>query len=273
MTFEEFFKKKKIHLSALQAADAGLFSEFSAHYLQMGEKSFDHTKKYWFNKLRRLYPLPPDVKPEKIRFENQLAEQTITETLADEALPAGNPAYKRRLKVDEIEKAVKANTESLPPVAEQPTAAPTPQTPAAPLADAPKPAYKPKFKAAVKPAAVEAAPSVEESKTEKVVPLMNIEDLTPVQLTQDILPEAATGPAKPAFKPRFKPGVTKQAIVPAEETQTQEPAPEPPAKNTMPAPTEPIAPVPADAPKPAYKPRFSPKMAKPKPPEEDNTGL
>lgn len=57
MTFEEFFTKKKIDLKALKAADEPLFEEFRAHYSAMGEKSFDHSKKFWFNKLRKSYHL------------------------------------------------------------------------------------------------------------------------------------------------------------------------------------------------------------------------
>ena len=65
MTFEEFFKKKKIDLSALEAGNYTLFSEFKAHFQQMGEKSFDHSKKFWFNKLRHLFPMPLPVIEEK----------------------------------------------------------------------------------------------------------------------------------------------------------------------------------------------------------------
>ena len=47
MTFEEFFSaRKKIDLVALQKAEPSLFAEFETHFVQMGEKSFDHTKKY-----------------------------------------------------------------------------------------------------------------------------------------------------------------------------------------------------------------------------------
>ena|SRR6185312_5629656 len=83
MTFEEFFKKKRIDLAALEKAEPALFSEFKAHYEKMGEKSFDHTKKYWFNKIRRQFQLPPEVKTEKPRIENPLAEQTVTESLTE----------------------------------------------------------------------------------------------------------------------------------------------------------------------------------------------
>src|SRR3954463_8883962 len=88
MLFEEFFKKKRIDLAALQAAEGALFSEFKDHFEQMGEKSFDHTKKYWFNKLRRQFPVPLEVKTEKVHIKNPLAEQTITESLTEPGTPA-----------------------------------------------------------------------------------------------------------------------------------------------------------------------------------------
>src|SRR6201995_2400096 len=86
MTFEEFFQKKKISLAALEQGEPYLFSEFKNHFVQMGEKSFDHTKKYWFNKLRLQYPLAVEEKTEKPKIENQLAEQTITESLIEEGV-------------------------------------------------------------------------------------------------------------------------------------------------------------------------------------------
>lgn len=57
MTFEEFFLKKKIDLVELKKNESKLYEKFYSHYEQMGPKSFDHTKKFWFNKLRRKYPL------------------------------------------------------------------------------------------------------------------------------------------------------------------------------------------------------------------------
>src|ERR1700680_1402449 len=91
MTFEEFFKKKKIDLAVLEQAEPALFSEFKVQYDQMGEKSFDHTKKYWFNKLRRQFQLAPEVKTEKPHIANPLAEQTITESLSETATPTPSP--------------------------------------------------------------------------------------------------------------------------------------------------------------------------------------
>ncbi len=55
MTFEEFFVKKKIDLSSFKLAEPTLFEEFKLHYESMGAKSFDHSKKYWFNKLRKRF--------------------------------------------------------------------------------------------------------------------------------------------------------------------------------------------------------------------------
>jgi hypothetical protein len=57
ITFEEFFLKKKIDLAHLAQSNASLFAEFKSHFEQMSEKSFDYTKKYWFNDLRRKFPL------------------------------------------------------------------------------------------------------------------------------------------------------------------------------------------------------------------------
>lgn len=69
LTFEEFFIKKKIDLTILEKDDKTLYEEFKHHYGVMGEKSFDHTKKYWFNRLRKEYPL-----------ENQIEVPTSTES-------------------------------------------------------------------------------------------------------------------------------------------------------------------------------------------------
>ena len=135
MTFEEFFKKKKIDLAALEKAEPALFSEFKTHYEQMGEKSFDHTKKFWFNKLRLLYLLPPDVKTEKPVIENQLAEQTVAESLTETpASPSPKLGFVPKFKAASMPKPAvaeekKEDTE-IPPSEEREVA---------------KPAYKPRF--------------------------------------------------------------------------------------------------------------------------------
>ena len=152
MTFEEFFKRKKIDLAALEKADGGLFSEFKTHFEQMGEKSFDHTKKYWFNKLRRQYVLAPEVKTEKVHIANPLAEQTITESLSEPVAPAPPspklgfvPKFKMGNMAKPTVNAEEKKEEVIAPppvedkqIIENPPPAPTAESGA-------KPAYKPRF--------------------------------------------------------------------------------------------------------------------------------
>jgi hypothetical protein len=226
MLFEEFFKKKKINLVGLNEANAGLFAEFKDHYEQMGEKSFDHTKKYWFNKLRRQFPLPAEPKIEKFKAENQIAEQTVADTLTEptprdaapdlskpqtpvneQAMPAA-PAPKLGFKPK-----FKSATTPQPPAAEIPAGqaqneeAPTNE----PEAPAPKkPGFTPRFKAGVtaatKPEESTAPPKAEDT------------DQKPEATLEETAPTAQ--PKKPGFTPRFKAGVTA-AAKPAEENTEQ----------------------------------------------------
>jgi hypothetical protein len=184
MTFEEFFRKKRIDLVALQKGDAALFSEFKIHFEQMGEKSFDHTKKYWFNKLRHIYLLPVEAKTEKVKIDNPLAEQTITESLIDSA-PTPNLGFVPKFSAS-IPK-TDAATDGLVKVEEQ-----SEEKEIFPLAEtktAPKPGFTPRFKAANLPKSV-----VEN----KEVPLANI----PVDDASPALPNETPAP-KAAYKPRF----------------------------------------------------------------------
>jgi hypothetical protein len=143
MTFEEFFIKKRIDLPALEKAEPSLFSEFKTHFKQMGEKSFDHTKKYWFNKLRRQYHLAPEIKPEKVHIPNPLAEQTIAESLSETvaAKPAAKMGFVPKFRAASIPKPVveEEKKEEKPPISEEPaTDKPSETSPG-------KPAYKPRF--------------------------------------------------------------------------------------------------------------------------------
>ncbi len=72
MTFEEFFLKKKVDMEVLKLSNPDLYEEFRTHYAEMGGKSFDHSKKFLFNKLRHLYPLKGVTKP-----ENQAVEKPV----------------------------------------------------------------------------------------------------------------------------------------------------------------------------------------------------
>jgi hypothetical protein len=226
LTFDEFFKKKRVDLIALEKAEPALFSEFKIHYEQMGEKSFDHTKKYWFNKSRRQYPLAPEVKTEKPQIANPIAEQTITESLT-----ATVPATPSSPKVGFTPKFRAANMAK--PVVEDkkeesPAATGEPVAPPAEVAPAKPAGFVPRFK--MKPKA-----DAEESTS----PPASAETPQPIETTE----------AKPAYVPKFK----MKPKADTEESATLPPA----TTNEAPAITEPVA-----EKKPAYKPRFVPPKPK-----------
>lgn len=130
MTFEEFLIKKKIDPALLENAEPSLFSEFRNQYDQMGGKSFDHSKKFWFNKLRRSYHLAEVPKPALHSEAVPLTEQAQ----APASPPVtGTTGYTPRFKAKITSEA--AAPDIIPPEAEP----------------APKPAYKPRFKAAAPP--------------------------------------------------------------------------------------------------------------------------
>jgi hypothetical protein len=179
MTFEEFFKKKKISLQTFGEGEPALLSEFKIHFEQMGEKSFDHTKKYWFNKLRLRFPAPQEVKTEKVAIANPLAEQTITESLIESSSPSPNVGFRPKFKT--------GVTKPVEPAPEQ-------KENTEPSSPPPNIGFKPKFKAGItKPA--EPAPEQKEN-TEPAVPPPNI-----------------------GFKPKFRAGDTKTSTPPPEEKE------------------------------------------------------
>ncbi|MGE8301354.1 MAG: hypothetical protein ACN6OW_17365, partial [Sphingobacterium paramultivorum] len=203
MTFEEFFIKKKIDLKALQAADGPLFEEFKAHYSAMGEKSFDHSKKFWFNKLRKSFHLAEE--------ETVIAKPIVKQVIADIApdtsgVAATKPAgFKPRFKAPPtaVEDEVKATSkkEITDSAESTPDSIPT--------------GFKPRFKAGVTKAPDAAAStSVPEEKTD----------------------EATNSAPKPTgFKPRFKAGVTKAPDAAASTSVPEEKTDE--ATNSTPKPT------------------------------------
>jgi hypothetical protein len=227
MTFEEFFQRKKISLAALEQGEPSLFSEFKIHFEQMGEKSFDHTKKYWFNKLRLRFPTPPEAKVEKVAIENPLAEQTINETLSETPSPA-NVGFKPRFKAGATKPA--EPTSNPEPISEKPVENTEQTTPSTTLG------FKPKFKAGVTKSA-ESSTNTEPASSE-----------APIENPEQAAPKPAIG-----FKPKFKAGVTK-TTQPVPE-KTGEPKEETPAADQSAENTEA---------KPAYKPRFNMKNIKPK---------
>ncbi len=52
MSFEEFFNKKKINLALFEKEEPELLLKLKSEYEEMGAKSFDHAKKFLFNKWR-----------------------------------------------------------------------------------------------------------------------------------------------------------------------------------------------------------------------------
>ncbi|MCR8561289.1 hypothetical protein KXD93_26790 [Mucilaginibacter sp. BJC16-A38] len=222
MTFDEFFKKKRVDLVALEKAEPALFAEFKNHYEQMGEKSFDHTKKYWFNKTRRQFPLAPEVKTEKPHIANPLAEQTITESLTEQpqATPSPKVGFTPKFRAAGIAKPAIGDKKDELPTATEPAPAPPAENAVA------KPAgFVPRFK--MKP------------KTE------GDENSNP-QADIPETPAAETVAAKPAgFVPRFK-------MKPKAEVEENPPAT---------AAAAPAAPE-VTEPKSAYKPRFIPPKPK-----------
>jgi len=246
MDFEEFFKKKKIDLDALQKVEPALFSEFKTHYGAMGEKSFDHTKKYWFNKLRLQFPAPAEIKTEKVKIDNPLAEQTITESLSEQTVPAPKLGFVPKFKANipkPTEPATENKTEQeltatpapklgftpkfkaanvAKPIVEQPEETPTAEAPVTPPAP-PKLGFTPKFKAANMPKPVADQPK----------------ETTPAE------PPATPAP-KLGFTPKFK-----AANMPKPAVKTEEPAPADTVEDPALTPPE------NTEAKPAYKPRFN----------------
>jgi len=191
MTFEEFLLKKKIDPVQFKYTEQALFSEFSSHFNEMGEKSFDHSKKFWFNKLRRANPLKEEPKPATITVAvpasntnlpvntSELKEQQINKEVVEGEITNPKPAFKPRFK---------ANIST--PLQVQPTepgtAIPSEADETVTEPEKPKPAYKPRFKAAI--------PVAEETKVENKEEEISEQSIQP----------------KPAYKPRFKPAMIKK---------------------------------------------------------------
>ena len=219
MTFEEFFHKKKIDLVQLQEAEAALFFEFKSHFEVMGAKSFDHSKKFWFNKLRRLYHIVEEPRAEKTKIEiNQIASQAeplnspvpesktgftprfkAKPTVAEEVIPLGQkaqelegktsvePPFKPRFKPQVT--SLKIENDSINEVAKSEKAKSDELQEVVPSQPTFKPRYKPQL---AKPVSeVEPIKTDEEKERQKEE---NLEESKPV-----------------GFKPRFKVNITKSA--------------------------------------------------------------
>ncbi|NOK86099.1 MAG: hypothetical protein GFH27_549397n47 [Chloroflexi bacterium AL-W] len=58
MDFHDFLYRKRIHAEAFQQARSGEYDDLAALYQAVGVKSFDQQKKFIFNPLRKIFPLP-----------------------------------------------------------------------------------------------------------------------------------------------------------------------------------------------------------------------
>lgn len=221
MTFEEFFTKKKIDLKALKAADEPLFEEFKAHYSAMGEKSFDHSKKFWFNKLRKSFHLAEEeavLIKKTVQTDHVETAPTATDTIA--AKPAGfKPRFKAAIPAEPADQKEKPKTNPSTTRSEA-----TDST----VAETPKPAgFKPRFK-----------PGITKNTANTT------ETPTPTDSSAESVPET---PKPTGFKPRFKPGVTKTAA--PEQSAPLEENPVTASETTAPAAAETAKPT-------GFKPRF-----------------
>ncbi|SEM83467.1 hypothetical protein SAMN05216436_10871 [bacterium A37T11] len=209
MTFEEFFVKKKIDLGLLKIQQPALYDEFQLHFRLMGEKSFDHTKKYWFNRLRKDFLLCEEtvtILPEtKILTSNP--SQNRLETPSGNSLATKPAGFKPRFKVGvtaapkPADDVVPETTHEVAKPAEVLTNEETKTKKNAAVASKPV-GFKPRFKAGV------TATKPTDELLSKPIP----EESNPVQetsdkeTTQSDIPPAASKPT--GFKPRFKAGVT-----------------------------------------------------------------
>lgn len=241
MTFEEFFTKKKIDLAQLEKADPVLYNEFKSHFAAMGEKSFDHTKKFWFNKLRRLYHLTP---PER-------AITQIDTEIASQAEPLSSPTIEQKPFTPRFKSANMSKTE---PSAEQPETKPVA-----------KPAFRPRNIPAKEPESSNKETPKEEpsvSSAPAKAPGFKPRNIKPVKDEQSVLTEsmpesqaettASTTPAKaPGFKPRnIKPSVAQENAADANRADSRPGQPEvSETPVTNPAKKE-------EAAKEGYKPKF-----------------
>ena len=152
-------------------------------------------EKYWFNKLRRRFPVPQEIKTEKVAIANPLAEQTITDSLTEPVTPSPKIGFTPKFRATAIPKPVEEKPEE---VKAEEDKQPVENIPA-------KPAFKPRFNPAmVKPKPAESTDAIEEKP----------------EVKERTTPSTETPVTKPAFKPRFNAAMVKPK--PAESTDAVE---------------------------------------------------
>lgn len=187
MNFEEFLIKKKIDPVQFKLGEKLLFPEFESHFSQMGEKSFDHSKKFWFNKLRRVHPLKEEPKPEKL-VEPVAQRVEINKTIdAKPSLTENKPTdsesktnYKPRFKATVV------------PTKDESSVQPEEQIS--------KPEFKPRFRAGVTSIPIEPE---------------SINTIAAEEANNEV-----KNPKPSAYKPRFKPSMAVKEV-PSEENESK----------------------------------------------------
>ena len=243
MTFEEFFVKKRIDLARLKQAKPDLYEEFREHYRLMGEKSFDHTKKYWFNRLRKDFLLIEPKEPKSPEIVKAPAPITTPSTTGETSVapasaaapskPAGSRLRFKAAGKDAPPTPPAAGDTSNPEENSSGTASSSTES-SGPIERLPvtKPSgFKPRFKSGVdrqtSPEIPASLPSTPDQPSGQNDPATDA-GVTDGTSTKDHPPTVS----KPVgFKPRFKSGVTK-AIDPKTPSDTP-PAEVPPGRQKL----------------------------------------
>ena len=201
LSFTEFFTKKKIDLKALQIGRPDLYQEFDRDYALMGEKSFDHSKKFWFNRLRKDYLLQEIEISESKKTDSQAdvtkKEATVVHDSAStdkQETPVKVKGFTPRFKASGLpKKAEETKEQEDKATASQPESTSDAQAEKAEPATKPK-GFTPRFKAGNLPK------KVLEEKLEKDSP-----SSSQPEATSDAQTEKTEPAAKPkGFTPRFK---------------------------------------------------------------------
>lgn len=254
MTFEDFFIKKRIDLRQLETAEPQLYKEFKSHFELMGEKSFDHTKKFWFNRLRRSYHLKEDTAAPQQAISTSPLDENKAIAAAESPQAVKPVGFKPRFKPGQTAPIKEEGAEDKPLKEEEGSASAEQGS-----GKAKKPTgFKPRFKAGItnKEATSDQQeqPSSSSQNTERTEQKKNIEPSTTTE---------STGVSRPTgFKPRFKAGVTGKT---AADPPSQEQTPQQPEKEDKDSP---------NASKPlGFKPRFKAGTTKTTPAEaQDPSG-
>lgn len=213
MTFEEFLIKKKIDPVQFKSGEKLLFLEFESHFSQMGEKSFDHSKKFLFNKLRRAHPLkeePKLEKPVELAAQKTETNKAIDVEVSGSAIKPtdseSKTTYKPRFKA------------TVGPTKDEPLVQSEEQTQ--------KPTFKPRFRAGVtsvpkdaenteeevvKESEMEVEPTKPSAYIPRFKPSMAVKEVTSEESkSSEEYKEDEIEQPKPAYKPRFNPSIIKK---------------------------------------------------------------